>query len=371
MPTFYLNAPARLPKVNNVGDFQVAFQDIIRNCEDAYLNQNGGWALLSCDPGRDEWNAVMGIFVNSAAPPETDVYLYRYSEGDGAKPVPLKWEPAMENRDDWHPLGIEYHEQTETLYVIHTLPRPRVDWYKLDVEAGVAKLTGSAGHEARITTPNSVAAINETAFFVTNDHLFDAQTSPILSKLETYAGFPGGSVVYVRHGQDGKKHVAKALASVPFANGVALLNASTLAVASLTTASVRLFEISNDPADDMPQLTPVSIIAVPFLPDNLSVDSQGKLLIAGHPHAPSTEEVGKGNAACHGHGITKAEACQLPKLSWVAEWSEEEGVKTLYSGSEFGTSTTAVRDPERGIGFVVGLYESGLMSWSFPSSSNA
>ena len=57
--TFYANAPGRLEKINNLESYEVRFQHLIRNGEDAYLNDEEGWALLSCDPGRDEWNTVM------------------------------------------------------------------------------------------------------------------------------------------------------------------------------------------------------------------------------------------------------------------------------------------------------------------------
>lgn len=59
LPFFFVNAPARLSSVNAIGDYEVRFKDVVRNCEDIYLNENEGWALLSCDPGRDKWNTVM------------------------------------------------------------------------------------------------------------------------------------------------------------------------------------------------------------------------------------------------------------------------------------------------------------------------
>lgn len=39
--------------------YQVSFSDDIRNCEDVFLNDAEAWMLLSCDPGRDQWNTVM------------------------------------------------------------------------------------------------------------------------------------------------------------------------------------------------------------------------------------------------------------------------------------------------------------------------
>lgn len=38
---------------------QVNFKDDVRNCEDILLDEEEAFMLLSCDPGRDEWNTVM------------------------------------------------------------------------------------------------------------------------------------------------------------------------------------------------------------------------------------------------------------------------------------------------------------------------
>jgi arylesterase/paraoxonase len=46
-----------------------------------------------------------------------------------------------------------------------------------------------------------------------------------------------------------------------------------------------------------------------------------------------------------------------------AEWTESEGLKVLWMSEEFATGSTAVRDVERGVGIVSGLYEKGLLVW--------
>jgi arylesterase / paraoxonase len=55
----YTNAPSRIQKVNRLGHVDVKFEDVLRNCEDVVLDTKEGFALLSCDPGRDSWNTVM------------------------------------------------------------------------------------------------------------------------------------------------------------------------------------------------------------------------------------------------------------------------------------------------------------------------
>lgn len=53
------NSPNKLQHVNLLPGVEVKFQDVVRNCEDVYMSDGEGWAILSCDPGRDKWNTVM------------------------------------------------------------------------------------------------------------------------------------------------------------------------------------------------------------------------------------------------------------------------------------------------------------------------
>lgn len=53
------NRPGNLPEINAFSAHQVLYEDTIRNCEHGLLEENEGFALLSCDPGRDWWNTVM------------------------------------------------------------------------------------------------------------------------------------------------------------------------------------------------------------------------------------------------------------------------------------------------------------------------
>ena len=55
----YANAPSRFQRVNNLQQRNIKFADGVRNCEDVLLDATEGFALLSCDPGRDTWNTVM------------------------------------------------------------------------------------------------------------------------------------------------------------------------------------------------------------------------------------------------------------------------------------------------------------------------
>ncbi|KAK4505979.1 hypothetical protein PRZ48_003944 [Zasmidium cellare] len=359
LSTFYYNHPARLQRVSPPGSIQINFKDDVRNCEDVLLNEEEAWMLLSCDPGRDQWNTVMGTFVNHTAPPETGLYIWKYTEA-GAKPFQLKLLPFENGHPDFHPLGIEYHAPSKTIFVAnHASRNSRIELYRLDVDQAEATLF-AAIENPRIAAPNSIAAVSDTEFYVTNDHFFLARNSIPLAKLETYLALPGANVVHVKLHSNGST-VTRSLARVPFANGIAFLNESTLAVASSVSAAVFLYNIEHKEVG--PTLTVASKIPVTFIPDNVSVDSKGKLLIAGHPHAPTLEKASKNNRFCQHPGAKNDERCISPKLSWVADWSEQDGLSNIYVDSEFGTSSTAVRDASRGLGFISGLYERGILAW--------
>jgi len=56
--TFYGNHPSRLPSISNI-NYEIKFADMTRNCEDGILDEANDILILSCDPGRDQWNTVM------------------------------------------------------------------------------------------------------------------------------------------------------------------------------------------------------------------------------------------------------------------------------------------------------------------------
>jgi arylesterase/paraoxonase len=217
----------------------------------------------------------------------------------------------------------------------------------------------------QIHSPNSIAVLDETTLYITNDHYFLARYHPWLAKLETWLAPPSGNVIHF----DILTETATHLDRVAFANGVVLLDDKTLAVASTTKAEVYVYHAPNNGvsrgSDIKPKLYLKKTIPIPFLPDNLSFNTHtGKLLIAGHAHPFSMDPFAKSRDACHsGKGETQKKACQIRTSTGVAEWSEEAGLKVLWMGDEFATGSTAVRDGKRGMGIVSGLFERGLLVW--------
>ncbi|KAK7757542.1 hypothetical protein SLS62_000557 [Diatrype stigma] len=448
----YSNAPQRIARLANLGggsEIKFADRPGFRSCEDALLVESLGVALVACDPGRERWNTVMGVNVPdpSLGPvPGASLYVYDYKtfpggDGDGhdeeavLRTVEIVGFPRSEGEDgdddgerDLHTLGMAFDEATATLLVANHARfggGSRIEVFKLDGIAadGTQTQTPKATHvrtvrHPLIHAPNSIALVEGAggaAFFVTNDHAVPAARNKLLSLLETYVAPPTGTVVYVdmRGEAEGEGEVkAQVVARVPFANGIEVLNETTLAVASTSRAAVYLYEVSppfsasasspppfdSDSSRSPYKLTYTSRIRVPFLPDNLSLtryyssgtgtgDKTGtattKLLIAGHAHVPSLARFSATRHACNGDGAAGADAetrayCERsaqgaagaagivgPEAppSWVSEWSEEDGLRHLYVDTEYPSSATAARDGDRGVGIIAGLYAKGLLVW--------
>lgn len=358
--TFYANAPTRLQGVNNFKTTSIRFRNLIRNCEDGIIDAERGFALLSCDPGRDNWNTVMGVFRDSKAPEGTGIYIYHYANDESVQPKKLKLLDFKANAIDFHPLGIEYDAANSRIFIVnHAGTGSKIEVFKLFIEETAATHIGSITHPL-LHAPNSIALLSDTELLVSNDHYFLKRSQPSLAAIETYLGLPGGNIAHVKLSDSVTQTVAvKILARVPFANGVALMNDTALAVASTSGAAVLLYKTTSGFQD----VSLAQTIHLPFLPDNLSVDGDGIILIAGHPFAPAVETTAQKNAFCSHSGVAEEHSCKERAPSWVAEWSSQAGLRNLYIGNEISTSTTAIRDVQRGIGLVTGLYDSGLLWW--------
>lgn len=441
LATMYNNVPSRLTPVDNLGTSsirQIKFADrpSFRSCEDALLVESLGVAIVACDPGRDRWNTVMGVNVpedksegeGRGPVPGASLYIYDYKTfpngGDDDDDKVLRtvgiigFPVSSPGERDLHTLGMAFDEPSSTLLVTnHAMEGgSRIEVFELDgldsSSSSPPLLLPKATHIRTIKhpllhAPNSIAIVEGTGgaeFFVTNDHAIPSVRSKLLSVIETYVAAPTGTVVYVRVG-DGevKAHV---VARLPFANGIVIFNATTIAVSSSSKAAVYLFKVQpafgaegkNDSADTVPYtLTYASRIRTTFAPDNLSVahsssssSSSGKteaekLLIAGHAHAPTLSRYVATRHVCHNEDPAVREKadpemqayCERTETgivsnggsggeaapSWVSEWSEEHGLKTLYVGMEYPSSATAAWDAGRGVGIIAGLSARGLFVW--------
>jgi arylesterase/paraoxonase len=387
-------------------DYRIKFEKEVRNCEDIILDEARGAAILSCDAGRDRWNTVMvcgialllpsynflctfgfwcppilhllkGVFIDPSW--SGALYYYKYpkypniSDTGAIHLLQINGMP-VESWMKFHPLGLGYWAPSRTLFVVnHGPPGPSIEIFKINKQVTAASHMSTIQHEL-LNSPNSVVPISETELLVTNDHKWTARRNSTLNLLESYLAYPGGNVVYMNL----ETNETKVLAHLPFANGITLLNKTMLAVASTTTPSINIYnltrsETSSKTHNKAPTLKLIQKISVPFFPDNLGTDSDGKLLIAGHPHPPALERVAKTNHRYFGDEQDGWIEGKLPEArlpaderprspSWVVEWNgNQKGVmRDIYLGTEYGTSSSFARDVGRGVAFIVGLYERGI-----------
>lgn len=286
------------------------------------------------------------------------IWIYDYTTStSNLTPLDLSTWP---DHQDFHPLGLAYDSKTESLYAInHARSGSRIDIFTIDWTTNTATHTQTLTHPL-LHAPNALELLGDGKMYVTNDHAIRAAVSPLLSQIETFSGLAGGSVVYMDVGSPSS---ARIVARVPFANGLALLNSTVLAVASSSKAGVYMYSIGRDHELEFHKL-----VRTPAGADNLSVDGHGVLLVAGHPFAPALMGVAKRRAGCEMDGTgEKRLACRCDAPSWVGEWSEERGLMTvLVSQGQDGegrgvcSSSTAVRDVGRRVGLVSMLYGRGI-----------
>lgn len=299
------------------------------------------------------------------------LYIYDYKSTDAAPPREIEF-VDFEFASDFHSLGIAYDETTSRLLVAsHRHDFPAVELFKLDLNLDKPTATHllSIQHPL-LHGPNAMVWINEHEFYATNDHHLLIRHHPFLSKLETALALPGGTVVHVDFASlladpQGRAQ-ASIVARVPFANGIDLLNETTAVVASTSRTRVYFYNITR-PFSSPPIFKYLKSIKLPFLPDNLSISKDGALMMAGHPHPPSLDKFCKSRHICDNDADAQksSELCAttVPAPSWVARWTEENGLENLYVDVEYPTSSTALWDPEGKIGIVTGLYAWGILVW--------
>ncbi|KAI2604165.1 uncharacterized protein GGS25DRAFT_507243 [Hypoxylon fragiforme] len=241
----YANSPGQFVKINNFKSYEIKFADTFRNCEDGLLIESAGIAILSCDPGREMYNTVIGIF-RPGDVPGAELYAYDYTRPDAPESETLRRIEIL-NYDggaDFHTLGVVFDEATNTLFAAnHRKSGTTIEMFSLDLEEAKATHFRTIRHPL-LHGPNSVTLINSNELLVTNDHHFPIAYSRVLATAETYLSLPIGTVVHVDVSELVKDPTAAVEASVvarvPFANGIEFLNSTTLAVASTSKTSVYL-----------------------------------------------------------------------------------------------------------------------------------
>lgn len=318
-----------------------------------------------------------GIFLPGPVP-GAELYAYDYGDANAPDSESLRrfeiigYAPGT----NLHTLGIAYHEETSTLFVANArTDGATVEMFTLDLAAFTAVHFRTIRHPL-LRGPNAIAILNDHELLVTNDHHFLIKESRFLAKMETYLDLSLGSVVHVDISSLLKDPTgtveANVVARVSFANGIEVLNNTTIAVASTSKAKVFFYDLtrSDTASTTAPTLTHKSTVKFPFMVDNLQVSKDGSLYVAGHPYFPALEEFSKSRDMCNDYSKLATadpsvqEYCKTANApSWVSRWTEARGVEHLYVGGEYPSSSTAAFDSERNVGIVTGLYAKGILVW--------
>ncbi|KAH7911080.1 hypothetical protein BJ138DRAFT_32752 [Hygrophoropsis aurantiaca] len=363
----------------------------INYCEDMtfwdHFNENGQLAdryvLLGCDPNRKAWNTVMGPLRD----PAPRGYLWLYSTTEGGKPRRITLQDYPESHD-FHPLGLEISpsrggNQSNLFVVNHGRERTTIEQFALDpVQPYQAKWTRTLSSPYFIS-PNALALTSPTSFYVSNDHLMTRRLpnpiGHILPIIESVAGLPLGWLSHVSLDADGTLHHEFSAFGVPFANGVALSPDGTQLALSSTSLAEIYFYTRNTTTN---ALKHIHTVPMPMLSDNIMYDDAGILIVTGHPHFPSLIAVAanKTDARAPSWAVSVSPLspdtkfapsfanrmydmrAPLPASTFAPATLSHE-VETLFqsNGSAFSSSCTSLRDSEKGILYMVGLYEEGLL----------
>ncbi|KAF9519150.1 hypothetical protein BS47DRAFT_1370793 [Hydnum rufescens UP504] len=313
--------------------------------------------LISCDPGRLEWNTVMGPMTDPSS--RGDLWIYDYASTGDVQRVLLDGYPL---HADFHPLAPQIIPSTAhepaTLFVInHGRVNTTIEVFHLtDTAPYTATYVRTLSHRAFVSL-NSIAAVSRTTFYVTNDHAVTRRLpifGAFLSLLETFLRIP--STWVDRVDLVGSDIRITRVANLAFANGIAV-----------SPTRKKLWWPLRHRTND---LTYRSVVPVPFAPDNVAYDEEdGSIIVAGHPHFYSLIRVAAKETDTAPSWVTEISATKASTNDSTAPYPavsrapvvSSHAVNTLYqsNGSHYSSSSTGVR-----VGkdlFVAGLYADGIL----------
>ncbi|KAL1682957.1 hypothetical protein EV122DRAFT_286862 [Schizophyllum commune] len=318
-------------------------------------------AIISCDAGRKAWNTVMGPLLD----PEPKGSLWVMDVAKGAAPVRLEL-AGFPPDHDFHPLGLDIYpshdgEPSNLFVVNHARGRTCIEQFSVSPSGEAIATYVRTLDSPYFNSANSLALTSPTSFLVTNDHLFTRRLPFPLNHLlpitESILSLPLGWVAHVRL-EPGDDRSPQAIATVdvvapfiPFPNGVAVSpTRDTVAVASTTTAEVRLYHVAgrSNHVSFIPDLTnyglePRDTVPLPFLPDNVHFADDGSLVVAGHPNFPKLAALARGGTD--------------PAGSWVVRIARKDS-----NGAQLQTSSAGLYDVGKGLLIMAGLYaEPGVL----------
>ncbi len=226
--------------------------------EDVTIDKATGMVFVSADNRRSTMVSPVGA---------NGIYAF-----DLTNPATLS-RVSLDAPKDFHPHGISLWagETGKRLFVINHRSTG-----ENSVEIFSVGATGMLSHLKSVMldavhSPNDVHAVGPEAFYFTNDKGYK---TGLMNKLEAYLALPFASVAYY----DGIE-VRKVVTGLRYANGInQSLDGKHIYVSEILPRTVTVFR--RDAVDG--SLDKLRVLDVNSGPDNIEVDSEGNLWVAGH-----------------------------------------------------------------------------------------
>ncbi len=244
---------------------------------------------------------------------------------------------------EFQPLGLDYYEEDGVgrLFVVNAANNA-VEIFDVAEDGALTHLNTLT--ERRLTSPNSVAAVGIDSFYVTND--VKAGRSTLVGQFQFLMRAGEGEVFHF----DG---VAWSLAAsgLRFANGiVAARDGGEIYVAETAGKAIRVFARNGASG----ALRRVRTVSTPAAPDNLTLDADGAVWVAGLP-----KPLGLPRHAARAGALAPSAVMRV----------DEAGASMVYldDGSELSASTVAAR---MGEALMIGaLYERKFLLCDLPDGA--
>lgn len=360
-------------------------------CEHEIVFEEEGVVLLSCDPGRGEWNTVMGPLKDPG--PRGKLWLYDYANTKRSRELALDHFPV---EYDFHPLGIAHFSDAlkTTLFVInHRRTGPSIESFSIDPSLGLQmtlKHENTVPAQADIRSANGLVALDHKHLYVTNDHAWTRlEAGGAWAMTETLTGpiYGRSWVTHIDLSQD-PPLLTRSAQGLPFANGIASGQGGTIYVASSSLGSVQVLERTNASSTLLRKKGEIqfgyAIDNVHVFASTASSTAGGRggdvVLVGGHPSflslvklaanphadlvAPSWLSLATARTETETEKDTKSRAVGSGKPSWHAPTRNAAwDTRTLYQddGHHFSSSTGAAVDSKRDVLVGTGLYETGVL----------
>ena len=251
--------------LDSFGHFDDVSRDFAGRCtpvtgvagpEDIVIDKARGLAFISSLNRRDDESRGAIHIVDPADP----LAAGGWRDMTGGAPAAFK------------PLGLDYYEGegVRRLFVVNAAANA-VELYDVGEDGALAHLESFS--EPRLTSPNNVAAVGPRAFYVTND--VKAGRDSMLGNFRFLTRAASGAVLFT----DGTAWRVAA-DGLRFANGVAVSSDGRRLYAAETAGeAVRIYE--RNPGSGA--LRALQTIETPFAPDNITIDAEGAVWVAGLP----------------------------------------------------------------------------------------